>query len=381
MSNFARALKNKFALKIFTVFNTHFTFRLFEQLSLAPRNSVCPEIFHCIEYMLFIIQDFWATCACPEKQSCTEKFQCIEIFFIIQDFWETCACPEKQSLPEIFHWIEYIFYHSGFLSNSALALKDSCPENLHCIKYTFYIQDFWASCACPEKSQAGKRQSHPPCTPMIMGCYNLGRGAKKVKNHCLRHYTGVVDQLLLTPHYELHQGHVSLSSPLSRLHRVWTAYNTYLAWKNVISSHAKMHIIGWMYVYGMSWLLCKQESSSLKTLRFSSEQHSINRQSTVTFSAKSAAHFEKYLKTLQRLSFTIAMAKIKDKHNGKNQVLVSERQWQRSYIWSFQTILISTTWVSFPALQTTLLRQIAERPCFNYKVMIVFGIKAGTQQE
>jgi len=52
--------------------------------------------------ILFIIQDFWSTCACPEKQSCPEIFHCIEIFFIFQDFWATCACPENRVYPENF---------------------------------------------------------------------------------------------------------------------------------------------------------------------------------------------------------------------------------------------------------------------------------------
>jgi len=38
------------------------------------KNRACPENFHCTEYT-FCIQDFWSTCACPEKQSCPENFQ------------------------------------------------------------------------------------------------------------------------------------------------------------------------------------------------------------------------------------------------------------------------------------------------------------------
>jgi len=51
------ALKNRVALKFFTVLNILFTFRISEQLALALKNSVCPEIFHCMEYT-FYIQDF-----------------------------------------------------------------------------------------------------------------------------------------------------------------------------------------------------------------------------------------------------------------------------------------------------------------------------------
>ena len=76
-----------------------------------------------IEY-IFYIQDFWATCACPEKQSVPW------VIFIIQNFWATCACPKKQS----------------------------CPENFYSIEIFFIIQGFWAtypeSRVCPEIFQA-----------------------------------------------------------------------------------------------------------------------------------------------------------------------------------------------------------------------------------
>jgi len=54
----ALALKKRYALKIFIVWNVLFTFRIFGQLVLVLKNRVCPRIFHCIEYVFFIIQDF-----------------------------------------------------------------------------------------------------------------------------------------------------------------------------------------------------------------------------------------------------------------------------------------------------------------------------------
>ena len=45
----ALALKNRVALKFFTVLNILFTFRSFEQLALALKNRVCPEIFQARE--------------------------------------------------------------------------------------------------------------------------------------------------------------------------------------------------------------------------------------------------------------------------------------------------------------------------------------------
>jgi len=47
---------------------------------------------------------------------------------MIQDFWATCTCPEKQSVSWI-HCIDYIFLSSGFLSNLHLPWKQSLPWN------------------------------------------------------------------------------------------------------------------------------------------------------------------------------------------------------------------------------------------------------------
>jgi len=46
---------------------------IFEQLALALKNRVAQEMLHCIE-IFFIIQDFWATSAYPEKQSLPWNF-------------------------------------------------------------------------------------------------------------------------------------------------------------------------------------------------------------------------------------------------------------------------------------------------------------------
>ena len=92
-----------------------------------------------MEYTFYIL-NFWATCACPEKQRvpwiyCTEY-----IFFIIQEFWVTCACPEKRSCPGIFHCIEYTLYIQEFWATSACPERQSCPEIFRCMEYTFYKQ-------------------------------------------------------------------------------------------------------------------------------------------------------------------------------------------------------------------------------------------------
>jgi len=160
---------------------------------------------------IFINQDFGATSACPEKQSCPEIFCCMEYTFYTLEFWATCMrlpwkiegalifftalnmyflsirifeqlalalknrgwlnslnwmyfflfrifeqlalAMKNRGCPEIFCCIEYIFYYSGVLSNLRLPSKQSCPGIFHCIAYTFYIQNFWATCACPEKQR------------------------------------------------------------------------------------------------------------------------------------------------------------------------------------------------------------------------------------
>jgi len=54
----ALALKNRVALKFFTVLKYFLRFTGFlSNFALALKNRVCPEIFHCIEYA-FHIQDF-----------------------------------------------------------------------------------------------------------------------------------------------------------------------------------------------------------------------------------------------------------------------------------------------------------------------------------
>ena len=114
-----------------------FIIQNFEQLALALKNRVCPEIFHCFEYA-FHIQDFWTTCACPEIWLEIFQIHCIEIFYIVQDFWATCACPDNRICPEIFHCIEYTFCIQDFWAIRACREKQSLPW-IHCIEYIFFM--------------------------------------------------------------------------------------------------------------------------------------------------------------------------------------------------------------------------------------------------
>ena len=168
LGQLALTLKNRFDLKFFTLLKYLYYSGFLSNLCLPWKVSLywvyflhsgflsswrLPSKTECAlnslaECIFFIIQDFSATCAYAEKQSCPEIFHCFENFFIIHEFWATCACPENRVCPEIFHWIEIFFI----------------------------IQEFWATCPCPENRicpenfQASWRQPprrHPPRTPPV----------------------------------------------------------------------------------------------------------------------------------------------------------------------------------------------------------------------
>ena len=66
LNNFL-ALKNRIALKLFTVLKYFLSSRTFEQLVACPEKQSVPWI-HCIEYIYFFNHsEFWTTCACPGK--------------------------------------------------------------------------------------------------------------------------------------------------------------------------------------------------------------------------------------------------------------------------------------------------------------------------
>jgi len=97
--------------------------------------------------LLWLFNNFLAL----KKRVCPETFHCVEIFFIFQDFWATCACPEKQSVPWI-HCIEYIFLIIQNFEQHALALKNRVyPEIFHCVEIFFNFQDSWGTLRLPWK--------------------------------------------------------------------------------------------------------------------------------------------------------------------------------------------------------------------------------------
>jgi len=125
---------------------------------------------------LFYHQGFFSNSRLPENQSSPENFHSVEyIFFIIQDFWATCACPEKQILPWNFPRYWTYLSHSGFLSSFRLALKNRVvPKFFTVLKYfsSFRIFEQVALSLKTEFSLKffipGGRQRHqpPPRTPM-----------------------------------------------------------------------------------------------------------------------------------------------------------------------------------------------------------------------
>ena len=180
---------------------------------------------HCIDN-IFTVHDFWATCACPEKTELPWNFHCIEyifyhsgflsnlrlpwktvcpeftvlnIVFIIQEFWATCAWTEKQSCPQNFslYWIyflpfrifeqlalalknyiqysfellnivfiEYSFYHSGVLSNLRLDWKTELPSKFSlCWIYIFYHSRFLSNLRLPWKQSLPSNFSSPGGLP------------------------------------------------------------------------------------------------------------------------------------------------------------------------------------------------------------------------
>jgi len=98
---------------------------------------------HCIENIL-TVKDFWATCACPAKQSSPKIFHCIEYISYHSGFEQLCACPENEFALKIsLYWI--YFLHSGFLSSLRLPWKaQSALKSLYWI-YIFYSDVRWGS--------------------------------------------------------------------------------------------------------------------------------------------------------------------------------------------------------------------------------------------
>jgi len=73
MSNMRLPWKTELPWNFSLYWNIFYHSRYLSNL-LLPWNQSLPWN-HCIEYIFFTIQNFWATCACPENRVCPESFQ------------------------------------------------------------------------------------------------------------------------------------------------------------------------------------------------------------------------------------------------------------------------------------------------------------------
>jgi len=140
-------------VKIFTVLNILFTFRMFNNLRLPWKQSF---LWNFSLYLIYFLpfRIFEQLCACPEKQSCPGIFQCIEYTFYIQEFWATCMrLPWKtEGALNSQYWL-YIFYHSGFLSNLRFPCKTELPWNFSLYWNIFYHSEFLSNLRLPWKTE------------------------------------------------------------------------------------------------------------------------------------------------------------------------------------------------------------------------------------
>ena len=142
-----------------------------------PWRTVCSENFHCVEYT-FTFRIFEQLALALKNRVALKFFTVLKYFFIIQDLWATCASPENKVCPE-FTILNIYFLPFRIFEQLALALKNtSSPEIFHCIEIFFIIQDFWATCACPEnrvcpKILQDRRGGRPPRPPASYAYANV----------------------------------------------------------------------------------------------------------------------------------------------------------------------------------------------------------------
>ena len=122
----------------------------------------------------FYIQNFWATCAYPEKQL-PWNFSLYWIYFLHSGFLRNLCLPWKtEGAQEFFTVLNMYFLSFRIFEQLALALKNRVAlEFFTVLKYFFIIQDIWATSACPENSVCpeifqtrGCGRPPPPRTPM-----------------------------------------------------------------------------------------------------------------------------------------------------------------------------------------------------------------------
>ena len=185
MSNLRLPWKNRVALKIFTVLNIRFAFRILTTCAF-PENRVSPENFHCIEYIFYhsgflsnfvlalknrVAVEFFTVLNILLHSGVLRKLHALALknrvalnsqywlyIFYHSGFLSNLRFPWKTELPWNFSLYGNICYHSVFLSNLRLAWKTELPWYFHCIKHVFFIfQEFWVTRACPEKNRVAPK--------------------------------------------------------------------------------------------------------------------------------------------------------------------------------------------------------------------------------
>ena len=142
--------KNRVALKIFTVVNNIlFTFRICNNFRLTWKQSF-PWNFS-LYWIYFLLFRIFEQRRLPwKKQGCPEIFTVFDILFTLRIFEQLALALKNRVALNSQYWI-YIFYYSGFWATCACLEKQSFPGIFHCNETFFIIQDVWATRACPEK--------------------------------------------------------------------------------------------------------------------------------------------------------------------------------------------------------------------------------------
>jgi len=137
---FTFSWKTEFAVKFFTVLNIFFTIQDFWTTCDCPEKQRCLKFFTVLSILLHseVLSNFPS----PWKTACALKiFTVLNIFFIVQDFWATYACPENRVCPE-FTVLNIHFLSFRIIEHLALALKNSCLEIFHCIEIFLLFRIF-----------------------------------------------------------------------------------------------------------------------------------------------------------------------------------------------------------------------------------------------
>jgi len=131
--------ENRVAQKFFTVLNILF---ILNNLRLPWKTEGALNSLYRI--CIFIIQDFWATSACPKKQSCPAFFTVLKYFLSFRIFQQLVLALNKRVALKIFT-VWHIPFTFRVFEQFALALKNrGCPEftvmNIYILSFRIFEQ-------------------------------------------------------------------------------------------------------------------------------------------------------------------------------------------------------------------------------------------------